>query len=920
LIQNHVVSTNVEDLSTKAELNYWMESIFVDPKFNALEMTHQEFLVTISIPDYLAELEKLVKLKEKGILAGEEFPPTRPKPWSYRRIWETVEGKTMLNPNLYTKRTLPQIRVWLSVLLMGIFLLSACSSPSPAPATLTPPPATPVPATPEAETRVVDVERLFNTLWVLVAYGDPDNPTVIEQGVRITAEFDPEGLVSGSAGCNYYTGTFDASSDGSLSFGPQVTTSMECSRGMELEAAYLATLQNPESFDFSEQGRLQINTLGPSGERLQLVYTSGQAALTGNTWVLVSYGDPAAPETVPAGSVLTVNFSDDGWMSGFSGCNSFNTSFIAEDGKLSLGTLASSMMECSIDMERERAFQEAISGVQTYEISGPDLTLMHNEGADALNFTSAHLPLEHTLWTLVAIDGQALADDINITALFEPGEEAGQGAVGGSSGCNNYSAGYTLDGAEISVEPPLTTMMACPDIMDIEYLYLQGLESAQSFEIFADRLVLRTEYGTFTFAANRTPLAGALWTLIGIGDINDPQPPIQGSSFTAQFMSIPDAPSGLLVGTTGCNEYASAYAASIDEIRINAPSRTESQSCVPGLVDQEELYFLALADAANYRISGNSLIIPYDEGRQALIYVGTQIEVGQRLPLSDLDRTTWYLWFLNNQPVAAGTTISARFTLNPDSVSGKLDGEAGCNRYTATFGEQLGMQTSLNGRQTCLKPAGVMEQERGYLGVLERAYGYWLTANQLVLNSGQGILIYRQTQPPESFDQTHLLVGPNWYLVSHNNSYSVPGDREPFIRFTEEGTMNGFTGCNNIGADFETEITRISFGDITATEQTCPDRVLDAQETAILDILGSARSYQLVDTVMQIVGDRGVLNFSLTPVNRPDEIQPPQAVINAPAQARVGEVVTFDGSSSSAQLPITSWRWDFGDGTEVQER
>lgn len=809
----------------------------------------------------------------------------------------------MLKPLLFVERTLSHRSVWLSVLLVGIFLLSACNSPSPAP-----------PVTPEPETRVVEVERLFNTLWVLVAYGDPDNPTVIEPGIRITAEFDPEGQFSGFAGCNYYTGTFEASSDGSLSFGPQVTTSMECTRGMELEAAYLATMHNPESFDFSEQGRLQINTLSPTGESLRLVYISGQATLTGNIWVLMSSGDPAAPKTVPAGSVLTINFNDDGWMSGFSGCNSFNTSFIAEDGTLTLGTMATSMMECPIDMEQERAFQVAISGVQAYEISGPDLTLLYNEGADALNFTSARLPLEHTLWTLVAIDGQPQADHIHITALFEPGVEAGQGTIGGKSGCNNYRAGYTLDGADIQVQPLMTTMMACPDLMEIEQFYWQALESAQSFEIFADRLVLRTANGTFTFAANRTPLSGALWTLIAMGDINDPQPPVQGSNFTAQFMSIPEGPSGLLVGTTGCNEYAAVYAASIDEIRINPPSRTERQSCVPGLVDQEELYFLALGDAASYRISGNSLIIPYDEDRQAMIFVGTQLEVGQRLPLSELDRSTWYLWFLNNQPVAAGTKISARFTINPDSVSGKLEGEAGCNRYTATFGEQLGMQTTLNGRQTCLKPAGVMEQERGYLGGLARTYGYWLTADQLILNSGQGILTYRRTQPPESFDQTHLLVGPNWYLVSYNNSYSVPGDREPLIRFTEAGTMRGFTGCNNIGADFETEITQITFGEISATQQACQGRALNAQETAMLDILGSARRYQLFDTAMQIVGDKGVLNFSLSPVNRPEEIQPPQAVIRAPAQAQVGEVVIFDASSSSAQVPITSWRWDFGDG------
>jgi heat shock protein HslJ len=825
-----------------------------------------------------------------------------------KQVLSNREEKKMLIQRLSIHRNLPHFRALLPVLLMGFILLSACSSPTPSPVTSAQPTAAPT-----QMSREVDVDRLHNTIWLLVAYGDPDTPTVIEQGIRITAEFDPEGQVSGFAGCNYYSGTFEASSDGSLSFGPQVTSSMECSRGMELEAAYLATMQNPESFDFSDQGRLQISYLSPAGETQQLVYTVGQASLTENVWVLMSFGNPAAPEMAPPGSVLTVNFSEDGWMSGFSGCNRFNTSFTAEDGTLTLGPVASTMMECLSDMEQEKIYQGAISSVETYEISGPNLTLTYNNGAGVLNFTSATLPLEHTLWTLVAIDGNPLADKTQITAMFEPGEEVGTGTIGGSSGCNNYNAGYTIDGYNIEVQTALTTLMMCPEDMDVEESFLQALQAAQTFEIFADRLVLRTDYGNFIFAANRTPLTGALWTLIAIGDPDSPQPLVQGSNFTAQFMSVPNAPSGWLVGSTGCNEYSTAYAASLDEIRVNPPSRTANTSCVPGLIDQEELFFLALTDAENYRISGNSLIIPYDEGRQTMIFVGTQTEVSQRLPLTDLNDTNWYLWFLNNQPVANGTTISAHFTVNPDSSSGTINGEAGCNRYAATFGEQLGMQTTLNARETCLAPTGVMEQESGYLGVLQRTYGYWASANQLILNSGQGILTYRRTQPPESSDQTHLLIGMRWYLVSHNNTYSTPGDQEPFVRFTEEGTMTGFTGCNTIGANFETNISQISFSNINASGQSCRDRALETQQAAILDVLGSARSYQLVDTAMQIVGDKGVLNFSLTPINRP-EVQPPQVVINAPERAKLGEVVTFDASGTSSQLPITNWRWDFGDG------
>ncbi|MCO6450616.1 MAG: PKD domain-containing protein [Caldilineales bacterium] len=44
--------------------------------------------------------------------------------------------------------------------------------------------------------------------------------------------------------------------------------------------------------------------------------------------------------------------------------------------------------------------------------------------------------------------------------------------------------------------------------------------------------------------------------------------------------------------------------------------------------------------------------------------------------------------------------------------------------------------------------------------------------------------------------------------------------------------------------------------------------------------------------------------------------QPPNAVIQAPAQARVGEPVVFNGNGSTGVNPIVSYSWDFGDRTQ----
>ncbi len=411
---------------------------------------------------------------------------------------------TKIIPTMF-KRS--QINRGLAIFLAVVILLSACSAPPPAPATVTSVPATPEPAMPT--TQPVEVDRLFNTLWVLVAYGDPANPTVVDPGLRITAEFTPEGQISGFAGCNNYSGTFEASTEGTLALSPLATTVMACDQGTEQESAYLSALQNPQGFGFSNEGRLQIKYLNSSGEENQLVFTSGQATLTDNIWVLLSYGDLKSPQTVPPGSLLTAIFSTDGNLSGFSGCNTFNAGFTLQDGQISVGPVASTMMACPSGMEEEQAYLGALGSLQSYEIKGNSLTLTYNQGTEALNYTSANLPLDHTLWTLVAVDGQALQEDVQITASFVSGEEANSGTVGGSAGCNSYNAGYTLEGANINIQAPATTRMMCPTGMDTEQSYLQALEAAQTYEIFADRMLLRTANGTLTFSANRTPLAGA---------------------------------------------------------------------------------------------------------------------------------------------------------------------------------------------------------------------------------------------------------------------------------------------------------------------------------------------------------------------------------------------------------------------------
>ena len=363
---------------------------------------------------------------------------------------------------------------------------------------------------------------------------------------------------------------------------------------------------------------------------------------------------------------------------------------------------------------------------------------------------------------------------------------------------------------------------------------------------------------------------------------------------------------------------AQLFVSNEQEIKINLPQKTQNEDCVPGLFEQEQAYFLAMNDAINFRILGNTLILPYDGGRQALVFAATQTEIAGNRPLTELDGSQWFLHFINNSPTISGTLIDARFSIAGDGLSGQISGSAGCNSYHATFGQQLGVQTTLTSTTTCFTPDGVMIQENNFISSLRRTYGYWLTGKQLVLNTGQGALTFRDTPPDSAQDQTHLLQNIKWFLINYNQQPSVAGNSEPFIFFNLDNTFLGNTGCNEVSGRYSTNLDQISITNISVGELACPDDTSDKQERVILANLNEAEFFVVADASMQLGSDRGTLSYSSIPVERADPSEPPTAVIVGPAEASVGELVRFDGTKSTSEIGITNYNWVFGDGKETR--
>lgn len=836
----------------------------------------------------------------------------------------------------FTKRNFKII----TLTILFLLALSACSREEPTP-TPAPPEPTPVPAEPTAVPETSQPEappeisqpiyrwgEAADRLWVLVGYGDAANPTIVEEGTLITAVFSSTDLtVSGSGGCNNYATSYTSDDEGGLTIsGPIATTMMACETGGEQEATYLTALPTVTNWEINDEGRLILtyNTGQPFEEKL--IYIPGDTPLTGTTWRLVSYGDPDNPTAVETGTSVTAVFSPEtdnsGTVVGNATCNNYNTSYTLDGNSITFSPIATTRMACAVGAEQESSYLAALGAAQTYEIVGTNLQITYDGGV--LNYSSVNLPLENVLWQAVSVAGQPVPEDVEMTVLFAPGDAPDMGTVGGSTGCNNFNSSYETND-DMSVNPPIhnltinspmaLTRALCPgeDLAQLEQTYLGALQTAVSYEILGDQMVLHSENGDIQYAANRQPLLGTLWQLVSMGDINNPQPPVDGSNFTAQFNRLPTLPTGTVTGETGCNEYNTTFTANESEIKINLPGKTNNEDCPwgAGNFEVEQQFFLAMNNATSYRILGNSLQLFYGEESdpQVLNFAATVPPVPEALDLTPLNNTFWYLSAIGETLILPGSEITAAFTIDEGGKTGTMSGSGGCNGYNAPIGENFVIGSIASTQKACEQ--AVMDQESQYFAWLQSAYGYNRAGDQLLISTTNGVLTFNSTP---ILDQSRELQNITWYGLSYESLQAIPGSNPTAIFASDGSLLSGNTGCNDYNGAYKTEQgNRLTISGFASTKAACPNDALAQQEAAFLRLMPAAVSYAVNGSQLQIrTVDGGTMNFTSIPPQAP---QPPTAVINGPDLAETGQPLTFDGSQSTAgTAPIVRYDWDMGDG------
>ena len=231
---------------------------------------------------------------------------------------------------------------------------------------------------------------LENTTWKLVSYRDSENRnTQALPDTDVTVAFG-EGRVNGNSGVNRFFGQCKVEGT-RLEFSPLGSTMMSGPPAlMQQEQIFLDRLGKAERYLIvGTQLRLQN-----SERRVILVLEPRkEAALASGTWkaTMVNNGRGGVSSLV-IGTEITLQFGEDGQVTGNAGCNTYSGRYETQDSKLAITDVSSTemaAMEPEGVMEQEAAFLKALEKSAVFRIDGNSLELRSEEGALQAKFDLA---------------------------------------------------------------------------------------------------------------------------------------------------------------------------------------------------------------------------------------------------------------------------------------------------------------------------------------------------------------------------------------------------------------------------------------------------------------------------------------------------------------------------------------------------
>jgi heat shock protein HslJ len=354
--------------------------------------------------------------------------------------------------------------------------------------------------------------------------------------------------------------------------------------------------------------------------------------------------------------------------------------------------------------------------------------------ADELEVTAS--PLVGAEWIIDTIGGKAVTSKQPPTITF--GED---GRVSGFGGCNRFSGGYTQDGARVSFQPVMMTLMACPqgNVNQLEGTLGSALNGDANYVIDGDGAMTLTGANGVVITAKKTIpvqlLALSDWHVTKMGSVAivaDKEPTIR---FTKD---------GKIEGTTGCNRFFGSYVQDGAKVTFSGTGATK-MACPQGGVMQQEAAFLAI-------LQGNALVSferPFPQalnhltltGANGISFTGVPIlpRAGKPAPKPDsaaLKGGVWIVEDINRTGIIDNSRLTLTF-----GEDGRVSGSTNCNGFRGTYtvdGAKLTLGALAMTRRACLAEA-LSRQEQKYTSALESELSWTITDDgALELNGTEG--------------------------------------------------------------------------------------------------------------------------------------------------------------------------------------
>jgi len=229
--------------------------------------------------------------------------------------------------------------------------------------------------------------QLLDTSWEL----DELNGQDAIRDVLVSMTFGKDDKLTGTGGCNRYSGSWEHSESRKLDLTAGASTRMACEDTiMTQEQAFFQALEATTRYRLDED---ELNLYNADGVEIAEFDRMRPTELTRTQWQVVAFNDgqQAVIPVLEDSTLLAVFDADDG-ISGQGGCNTFTGGYsrVGANG-LEIGELAQTLMACDQPiMDQETQFLQALRQAHTFELGKGTLDLRAEDGSLLVTFHEAN--------------------------------------------------------------------------------------------------------------------------------------------------------------------------------------------------------------------------------------------------------------------------------------------------------------------------------------------------------------------------------------------------------------------------------------------------------------------------------------------------------------------------------------------------